>query len=87
MGDEEHDPSVTILCNGKDEGSKKVELGKEHAGEVWTDVMGWRQGEVTIDEGELPGLLLLMKPSARGITHAGKGVGRMGKPEYQCGHC
>lgn len=52
MGDEEHDPSVTIICNGKDEGSKKVELGTEHAGEVWTDVMGWRQGEVTIGEGE-----------------------------------
>ena len=52
MGDEEHDPSVTILCNGKDEGSKKVELGKEHAGEVWTDVLGWRQGEVTIGDGK-----------------------------------
>jgi hypothetical protein len=52
MGDEEHDPSVTILCNGKDEGSKRLELGTEHAGEVWTDAMGWRQGEVTIGEGE-----------------------------------
>ena len=52
MGNEDHDPSVTIICNGKDEGSKKVEVGTEHAGEVWTDVMGWRQGEVTIGEGE-----------------------------------
>lgn len=27
-----------------------MEVGKEHAGEVWTDVLGWHQGEVTIDE-------------------------------------
>ena len=26
-------------------------MGKEHAGEKWTDAMGWHQGEVTIDEG------------------------------------
>lgn len=51
-GDEEHDPSVTVICNGKADGSKKVEVGKEHAGEKWTDAMGWHQGEVTIDEGK-----------------------------------
>lgn len=51
MGDEEHDASVTIICNGKDEGTKKVEVGKEHAGEKWTDVLGWQQGEITIGEG------------------------------------
>jgi hypothetical protein len=45
-GDEEHDGCVTVICNGK------VEVGKEHAGEKWTDAMGWHQGEVTIDEGE-----------------------------------
>ena len=51
-GDEEHDPSVTIICNGKGEGTKKIEVGKDHAGEKWTDVLGWHQGEITIDEGE-----------------------------------
>jgi hypothetical protein len=51
-GDEEHDGSVTVICNGKEDGSKKIEVGKEHAGEKWTDVLGWHQGEVTIGEGE-----------------------------------
>ncbi|KAK1922270.1 putative alpha-amylase [Papiliotrema laurentii] len=49
-GDEEHDGSVTVICNGKEDGSKKIEVGKEHAGEKWTDVLGWHQGEVTIGE-------------------------------------
>ncbi|KAL7420645.1 hypothetical protein Q5752_004596 [Cryptotrichosporon argae] len=49
-GDEEHDGCVVVLCNGNDEGSKKAEVGKEHAGETWTDVLGWYQGEVKIDE-------------------------------------
>ena len=51
-GDEEHDGCVVVLCNGKGDGEKKCEIGKEHAGEKWTDVLGWHQGEVTIDEGE-----------------------------------
>lgn len=51
-GDEEHDGCVVVLCNGTGEGEKKVEVGKEHAGEKWTDVLGWHQGEVTIDEGK-----------------------------------
>ncbi|WVF67353.1 hypothetical protein IAT40_002108 [Kwoniella sp. CBS 6097] len=49
-GDEEHDGCVVVICNGKGDGSKKCEVGKEHAGEKWTDVLGWHQGEVTIDE-------------------------------------
>lgn len=51
-GDEEHDGCVVVLCNGTGEGEKKIEVGKEHAGEKWTDVLGWYQGEVTIDEGK-----------------------------------
>lgn len=27
-----------------------MEVGKQHAGEKWTDVLGWHEGEVTIDE-------------------------------------
>lgn len=26
-----------------------MDVGKEHAGEVWTDVLGWSQGEVQIN--------------------------------------
>jgi alpha-amylase len=29
---------------------KHMEVGKEHAGEVWTDVLGWHEGEVTVRE-------------------------------------
>ncbi|KAJ9108076.1 hypothetical protein QFC19_002541 [Naganishia cerealis] len=41
--------SQVVLCNGS-EGVKTMEVGKEHAGEVWTDVLGWHTGEVTIGE-------------------------------------
>ena len=50
-GDEEHDGSVTIICNGTEDGKKKCEIGKEHKGEKWTDALKWHQGEVTVDEG------------------------------------
>ncbi|KAK4687650.1 alpha-amylase, partial [Tremellales sp. Uapishka_1] len=50
MGDEDHDASVSIICNGTGDGEKKCEVGTAHAGEKWTDVLGWHQGEVTIDE-------------------------------------
>ncbi len=44
---------MVVICNGKGDGEKKCEVGKEHKGERWTDVLGWHQGEVTIDEGGL----------------------------------
>ncbi|KAJ9114591.1 hypothetical protein QFC20_001465 [Naganishia adeliensis] len=43
------DGCAVVLCNGS-EGVKRMEVGKEHAGEVWTDVLGWHTGEVTIGE-------------------------------------
>ena len=51
VGDEHHDGCVTVICNGKADGEKRCEVGKEHAGEKWTDVLGWHQGEITIEEG------------------------------------
>jgi len=27
-----------------------MHIGADHKGEVWTDVLGWEQGEVTIDD-------------------------------------
>lgn len=29
---------------------KQMHVGREHKGEIWTDVLGWSQGGVTIDE-------------------------------------
>ncbi|GAA5917134.1 hypothetical protein JCM6882_009359, partial [Rhodosporidiobolus microsporus] len=51
-GDADHDPSATVICNGNDDGEKRMQLpgGDEHKGEVWTDLLGWYQGEVTIEE-------------------------------------
>src|ERR1700759_3885982 len=31
-------------------GRWRMYVGEEHIGEIWTDVLGWQQGEVTIDE-------------------------------------
>ncbi|CEQ41970.1 SPOSA6832_03728 [Sporobolomyces salmonicolor] len=42
-GDEGHDGCAV-------EGEKRMQLPDGHAGEVWTDVLGWQQGEVTIEE-------------------------------------
>ncbi|GAA6005838.1 hypothetical protein JCM10207_007245 [Rhodosporidiobolus poonsookiae] len=51
-GDAEHDGCAVVVCNGTAEGEKRMQLpgGDAHKGEVWTDVLGWWQGEVTIEE-------------------------------------
>ncbi|KAG9102539.1 hypothetical protein FRC06_001813 [Ceratobasidium sp. 370] len=48
-GDESHDGCAVVVCNG-DEGSKSLYAGKEHTGEKWSDLLGWHEGEATIDE-------------------------------------
>jgi len=48
-GDEKRPGCAVVLCNGG-EGFKRMEVGKEHANETWTDLLGWYQGEVTIGE-------------------------------------
>ncbi|GAA5821107.1 hypothetical protein JCM10212_002981 [Sporobolomyces blumeae] len=49
-GDENHDPCAVVICNGTSDGEKRMQLPGGHAGEVFTDVLGWYQGEVTIGE-------------------------------------
>lgn len=49
-GDDCHDGLVAVLCNGTEEGTKRIEVGKEHAGEKWTDLLGWHKGEVFIGD-------------------------------------
>ncbi|CAK5272794.1 unnamed protein product, partial [Mycena citricolor] len=52
MGEPEkgrQDGCAVVICNG-DEGSKRMEVGKEHANETWTDVLRWHQGEVVIGD-------------------------------------
>lgn len=40
---------AVVMSNGEG-GKKRMEVGKEHAGEKWTDILGWTQGEVEIGE-------------------------------------
>ena len=35
VGDDNHDGCAVVICNGTD-GSKRMEVGKEHANEEWT---------------------------------------------------
>ena len=50
-GDEDHKNGCAIvICNGTEEGSKRMQVPDGHAGEIWTDVLGWSKGEVTIGE-------------------------------------
>ncbi|GAA6007384.1 uncharacterized protein JCM10292_005519, partial [Rhodotorula paludigena] len=51
-GDKDHDGCAVVICNGTGEGEKRMQLpgGDEHKGEVWVDLLGWYQGEVTIED-------------------------------------
>lgn len=49
-GDEEHPAGLACVMSNTKKKHIKMAVGKGHKGEVWTDVMGWRRGEVTIDE-------------------------------------
>jgi alpha-amylase len=47
-----HDRKAGLACvlSNAGPGEKKMAVGKEHAGETWTDVLGWQTDEVTIDD-------------------------------------
>ncbi|KPV71753.1 glycoside hydrolase family 13 protein [Rhodotorula graminis WP1] len=51
-GDDEHDGCAVVVCNGTAPGEKRMQLegGDKHKGEVWVDLLGWFQGEVTIED-------------------------------------
>ena len=38
------------MSNSWEVGEKRMNVGKQHAGEIWTDVLKWCWGEVVIDE-------------------------------------
>lgn len=41
---------AVVLNTGWSFNEKRMCVGKQHAGEVWTDIMGWAWGEMTIDQ-------------------------------------
>ncbi|GAA5867187.1 hypothetical protein JCM8547_006269 [Rhodosporidiobolus lusitaniae] len=51
-GDADHDGCATVICIGTKDGEKRMQVpgGDEHRGEVYTDVLGWSQQEVIIEE-------------------------------------
>ncbi|CAK1360588.1 Glucan 1,4-alpha-maltohexaosidase [Cercospora beticola] len=49
-GDEQHKDGMAVVMSNQGPGSIKMEVGKDKAGHVWTDVLGWEEGEVVIDE-------------------------------------
>jgi len=40
-----------VVMSNADAGQQHMFVGELHKGEVWTDILGWSEGEVTIDEG------------------------------------
>lgn len=49
-GTKEHPEGIACIMSNADIGEIKMAVGKEHTGEVWTDVLGWSDREVKIDE-------------------------------------
>ncbi|KAK6540247.1 hypothetical protein TWF694_009062 [Orbilia ellipsospora] len=47
-----HDKSygLAAVLSNAEPGTKRMNVGAEHAGETWTDVLEWAQGEVVIDD-------------------------------------
>ncbi|KAK4213635.1 glycoside hydrolase superfamily [Rhypophila decipiens] len=44
----DHPFGCAVVMSNAGEGSKRMHVGEMHAGERWTDVLGWTQGEVVI---------------------------------------
>lgn len=49
-GTEEHPNGLACVMSNADPGQIRMAVGTEHVGETWTDVLGWQQDEVQIDE-------------------------------------
>jgi alpha-amylase len=39
-----------VVLSNAGPGTKRMHVGEMHAGEKWTDVLGWEEGEITIEE-------------------------------------
>lgn len=49
-GTAEHPSGLACVMSNAGPDEIRMAVGEMHAGEVWTDVLGWEQGEVKIDE-------------------------------------
>lgn len=39
-----------VIMSNAEPGQIRMAVGKEHSGEVWTDILGWSQDKVTVDD-------------------------------------
>jgi alpha-amylase len=46
----DHPDGVAVLMSNTEPGEKRMFVGELHHGEVWTDVLGWSDREVTIGD-------------------------------------
>lgn len=49
-GTDDRRAGLACVMSNAGPGEKRMAVGKEHAGEVWTDVLGWQKDEVKIDD-------------------------------------
>ena len=49
-GNEEHHAGLACIMSNAGPGEIRMAVGETHAGQIWTDVLGWQQEEVKIDE-------------------------------------
>ncbi|THX97898.1 putative alpha-amylase [Aureobasidium pullulans] len=49
-GTHDRKDGCAVVMSNTGPGEIQMHVGPEHKGEVWTDILGWEQGEVTIDE-------------------------------------
>ncbi|KAF1810718.1 putative alpha-amylase [Eremomyces bilateralis CBS 781.70] len=50
QGTSDRPNGLACVMSNAGPGERKMLVGNEHAGEVWTDLLGWQPDEVTIDE-------------------------------------
>jgi len=49
-GTDDRRAGLACVLSNAAPGKKRMAVGKEHAGEIWTDVLGWQTDEVKIDD-------------------------------------
>lgn len=49
-GDEDRPAGLACIMSNAEQGEIRMAVGEEHKGEIWTDVMGWSDRKVKVDE-------------------------------------
>jgi alpha-amylase len=60
-------------------GEKKMHVGEMHAGEVWTDILGWQKGEVIVGQDGYGDFTSSETSVSVWVNREAEGRGRFGK--------